>query len=307
MSILGENIQTSPISKSLLEKIPIMIAHNFNLYECKIIGTDVVLACQTGEDALTPAQVNKMMNVLEQKTGNIAIYVTNSVASYNVSRLTANRVNFIIPHKQMFLPSLLINLKKERATGSDLKEQIPPFAQLLLLYHIQVEALDGWGTSKLIGRFGISYATANRALRWLADKALIKLDGAKSKQIYFPDSKKGIWEAALPFLRSPVEKVWHTDEIIDSMIGGINALSFYTMLNEEVNNTFVIYKDEWNTLNIDADKDFGTNRIEIWKYDPHPLSKGNTVDKLSLYLSLRENEDERVQIELDNLINEIQW
>lgn len=307
MSILGTNIQTSPIRKQLLEKIPIMIAQNFDLHEGSIFGTDVVLACQTGENVFTPAQVKKMMAVLEQKTGHIAIYVTDRIASYNVTRLIASRVNFIIPQKQMFLPSLLIDLKKERAIGTDLKERIPPFAQLLLLYHIQVEALDGWGASKLTDRFDVSYATTNRALRWLADKALIKLGEAKSKQIYFSYTRREIWEAALPFLRSPVEKVLYTDENIDAMLGGINALSVYTMINEESSQTFVIYKNEWKALKVNADKEFGIKRIEIWRYDPHLLSVEKTVDKLSLYLSLRDNEDERVQIELDNLINEIQW
>ena len=31
------------------------------------------------------------------------------------------------------------------------------------------------------------------------------------------------------------------------------------------------------------------------------------VDKLSLYLSLKNNDDERIQIELENLINDIKW
>jgi hypothetical protein len=54
-------------------------------------------------------------------------------------------------------------------------------------------------------------------------------------------------------------------------------------------------------------KEYGTNVVEVWRYDPRLLSKTETVDKLSLYLSLKDNEDERVQIELENLMNEIQW
>lgn len=54
-----------------------------------------------------------------------------------------------------------------------------------------------------------------------------------------------------------------------------------------------------------TDKEYGTCRIEVWKYDPKLLTHTGTVDKLSLFLSLKDNEDERVKIELDNLINDM--
>jgi len=60
-------------------------------------------------------------------------------------------------------------------------------------------------------------------------------------------------------------------------------------------------------MSIPINKEYGLFRIEIWKYDPKLLSHTGTVDKLSLYLSLKDNDDERVQIELDNLLNDIQW
>ena len=47
--------------------------------------------------------------------------------------------------------------------------------------------------------------------------------------------------------------------------------------------------------------------IEVWKYDPALLSETGVVDKLSLYLLLKDYEDERVQIELDNMIKDIAW
>ena len=45
-------------------------------------------------------------------------------------------------------------------------------------------------------------------------------------------------------------------------------------------------------------KQFGENEIQVWKHNPKMLSTEGVVDKLSLYLSLKDNEDERIQIEL---------
>ena len=54
-------------------------------------------------------------------------------------------------------------------------------------------------------------------------------------------------------------------------------------------------------------KQHGDYRIEIWKYNPALLSKGEQVDRLSLYLSLKDSDDERVQKECDTLIDEMKW
>jgi hypothetical protein len=47
--------------------------------------------------------------------------------------------------------------------------------------------------------------------------------------------------------------------------------------------------------------------VEVWKYPPAVLSSGGVVDRLSLYLSLRETEDERVEAALDKMIGEVAW
>ncbi len=75
------------------------------------------------------------------------------------------------------------------------------------------------------------------------------------------------------------------------------------MINPESRACYAVTKAALKTLCTRINTKFGNNIVEIWKYSPHLLSNTNTVDKLSLYLSLKETEDERVQIELDNLLN----
>ena len=48
-------------------------------------------------------------------------------------------------------------------------------------------------------------------------------------------------------------------------------------------------------------------RIETWKYAPALLSDGNAVDPLSLYLSLKDSPDERVQSELADMMENVPW
>ena len=86
-----------------------------------------------------------------------------------------------------------------------------------------------------------------------------------------------------------------------------SALAFYTMLNVESRQSWAVTKKELKTLAIVTDKQFGENEIQVWKYNPKILSTEGVVDKLSLYLSLKDNEDERIQIELERLISEISF
>ena len=109
-------------------------------------------------------------------------------------------------------------------------------------------------------------------------------------------------------LVSPIERLCYTDAILEEQqISGVNALASYTMLNEESRQCWAVTKKELKTLAIVTDKQFGENEIQVWKYNPKKLSTEGVVDKLSLYLSLKDNEDERIQIELERLINEMSW
>jgi len=47
--------------------------------------------------------------------------------------------------------------------------------------------------------------------------------------------------------------------------------------------------------------------LETWSYDPRQLSAGPAVDRLSLYLSLEDRRDERVEQAADMLLEDMKW
>lgn len=308
LSVLDEKVILIPLEKRISDTIPIAITQSFNLYKGELLGHTVVFALTHDGNEFSPALLKRTFNLIEKKCECPVILVADIIASYNVGRLTAQRSNFIVPMKQMFIPALLIDLKKTKEIGKDIKETIPSIAQCLLLYHLEIKSIDRCEAKDLMEVFQVSYATINRSLRWLSEKGLISLEGKKTKEIRLTYNGKELWEKVLPFLVSPVDKIVFSDFIPEkSLKCGINALSEYTMINKEYMDMFAIGKADIKQSDIPIDKEYGTYRIEVWKYDPKLLSNTDTVDRLSLYLSLKDNEDERVQIELDNLINEIKW
>lgn len=305
---LDYKTEVRAFDKKQLDDIPTAIGASFKFYNAHLLNTPVTFAfCKKSSD-ISPAQLQKQMQIIERRLNTTVIAILDDVASYNLQRLVAQRVNFIVPQKQMFIPSLLLNLKKARNTGEDIKTQMTPIAQCIVLYHLQISSLAGMDLKGLMSVFGISYSTANRAVRWLKSQNIISTTGAKEKKISIDIDKKALWTKALPFFTNPIEKVLRTDATIPELMkSGVNALSSYSMINEEDREHYATCKEVLKSLDIEVDKNYGENVIEIWRYNPGILSKSGVVDRLSLYLSLKDNEDERIQIELDNMINEIKW
>ncbi|RKW60508.1 MAG: hypothetical protein D8H98_06910 [Prevotella sp.] len=294
-----------PMKKSLLDVLPMSVSEDFELYEGSILDHHVVLACIDDAGFMAPLQLYKKISLLEQKLNALVILVAEKVVSYKVTRLTKYRINFIIPYKQLFLPSLLMSFRKE--TANELPEHITPITQMLILYHLEVEAIQGMDTHSLADRLRVSYSSMNRAVRWLYERGLITLTNEKVKLIEVSETKKDLWEKVLPLLENPIEEIVFTDSNLNASQAGINALSEYTMINREQHECYALTRAELNSLQVPTDKRFGNNVIQIWRYSPSLLSGTNTVDKLSLYLSLKDSDDERIQIELDNLIKEMPW
>lgn len=307
-SVLDVNISLYPLEKNLSDGIPIAITQGFKLYEGNLLGHDIVFAMTDDGNTLSPAQQKKIFGIVESKCGCPVVLVAENVASYNVRRLIAQRSNFIIPPKQMFIPSLLIDLKKTKTIGADIKGVIPSIAQCMLLYNLEIKSIDGCGAKDLMEIFQVSYATINRSLRWLSENGLVSLNGMKTKEMRLVCHGRELWEKALPLLVSPIDKTVFSDMIPSKGLEcGINALSEYTMINKDYVNMVATDKTGIRQSGIITDKEYGACRIEVWKYAPELLSHTGIVDKLSLYLSLKDNEDERVQIELDTLINDMKW
>jgi hypothetical protein len=165
-----------------------------------------------------------------------------------------------------------------------------------------VECLEGKTLSEISSSIPQSYVTVSRAITALEEVGLGFSDRfGKIKVFHFKFIGKELWEKAQPYLVSPVLTVRYFDAFDGSgIIGGINALAHYSHLNPEEMQTLVLDR---NLVPGDNSLEDGRYRIEVWKYPP--IGGGPWVDKLSLALSLQENKDERVQKEIELMINAI--
>jgi predicted transcriptional regulator len=308
-TMTDQKVKLTSLGDDIRRLFPLTITSEFNFYCTEIFQHKILLCFSNDKVDITPAKLSKQKELIASKIEMIPIFVFKKIVSYNLQRLVKQRINFIIPQKQMFIPDLIIALKVQKDSDVQSDFTIPPLAQCIVLYKLENSNMDNsLKIQNIAESFNVSYATAGRALRWLSANKIINGGDGKEKNYFFADSGRSLWEKVLPLLTNPIERTIHTDDTINNaLLSGINALSEYTMINGDAN---ICYAINWNilkSLDIHTDKTYGDNTIEIWRYNPKVLSKGNLVDKLSLYLSLRDSADERIQIELENMINDFQW
>ncbi len=98
-----------------------------------------------------------------------------------------------------------------------------------------------------------------------------------------------------------------------ALLAGMSALSQRSLLEDDRLPTYAVSKKSLpalldNRLFREAHgSEEATFTLEAWHYDPFVLSQHTTVDPLSLYLSLRDSPDERVQQQLETLLEGVSW
>ncbi|GAI77430.1 unnamed protein product, partial [marine sediment metagenome] len=155
------------------------------------------------------------------------VLILPGMKAYNRNRLIQKHINFIIENKQIFIPSLMIDLK-EYLTKPKQKSILQPAAQCMILYHLQKQKLNYLNYKQLARLLQYRYLTISRAVENLNTLGICRVDGTKLKKIVFDLDKKELWEKALPFMNTPVKKkVYINDTLPDEIIFKTNINAFY--------------------------------------------------------------------------------
>lgn len=195
------------------------------------------------------------------------------------------------------------------------REKLSPAAQCLLLFHLQVENLDEMQLKIIAKKIRYSAMTVSRAAKELMQFSLCNIIGTKDKALYFVLTKKELWNKAVAVAINPVRLKIFVNQLPSSvqvLYAGETAMEHYTHLSAGKRKTIAISKENYLMLKkkkllIDANPYDGNYLLEVWNYNPELLSKGKYIDELSLYLSIKNSNDERTQIELEHLVNKIKW
>jgi len=299
-------------------RLPLFLRHVYAIFRASFFGRYHRLAVVKQREHFTPGEIEDQANVLERHLGGPVTFVFGGLASFERNRLLKRGVSFIVPHRQMFL-SPGIDLREVHSPAKSREPEAPLSmpAQLMILYHLETPergdvdfSLYAWA-----GALGYSKMSISRAHRELVDAGLAESDRpGRSVVLRFKGERRALWEQALPLLRSPVIR---TENRYKSGVGppsalnaGLTALSHYSDLAEGSHQTWATLRSGLSSSSeVVPSPDEDTIALERWWYPPQVLAKEDPrrVDRLSLYLSLRHDADERIQAALRQLLEGVRW
>lgn len=325
---LGSNAIETPIQNKDLGNLPMYISQAYKLYDATIFNKEIVLVELKNEEELSILQADKHLQLLKNTLNKILVLVLDNIVSYNRKRLIEKGINFIVPGKQLFLPDLLINLSENysQPKTTQKKKNLMPSSQFLLLYHI-IHSNNNWNIEEhsfkeIAKKLDYTPMAITNAVEDLVQNELIEVSGEKEKYIKFKFEGKQLWHRAAEqrLLISPVLKTVYVDELPNNVAilkANASALPEYTNLNPSKQNYYAIEKSSFYFLQknnglVNANNREGKYALEVWKYNPITLANEmshhrEVVDPLSLYLSLKDSYDERVEMGLEQIIEKQQW
>ncbi|WDL66303.1 MarR family transcriptional regulator [Xanthomonas campestris pv. campestris] len=304
--------------------LPYHLADAFELVTLEIAGQPVLLAIDQGAER-SPAEIEQLMRKLDEMVETTAVYVTEILNSYDRKRLIERRVSFLVPRKQLYLPGLGMDLREHFGKPIE-RNQLSPSAQAMLIAILQHPSWTVELTATEVAeKLDYTPMTASRAARELAAAGLAELEKAPKGQIIALNRPpRDTWELALPHMRSPVQRVVYAKMFAypppaglgDVVCAGMSALARRTMLAKDGLEVFACSRESWNGWKkwgqVMPQRDEGADEVQIWSYPPTLKNgwpgqerKSTAVDPLSLYLSLRKSEDPRVQLALDELMEQV--
>lgn len=305
--------------------LPYFLQDNYVYYLAKIYGLELLLMVEAGDEEYSPAAIQKHMKQVKDRWQGEVAYVREQVSSFERKRLVEAGIPFIVPGNQLYLPMLALDLR-EYFRRPKLKniQLFSPATQVLAIYLIYNSPdsvlADRRTPTEMAKILGYSKMTMSRGFKEIESA----LDAVNPDDKYgvvrkYDIPKREFWQQLQPYWRNPIKRrnylFKHNRADKVGLKGGLTALANYSMLAEPKRDVYSVGQNEWKILQQNRDVMFldrpapDAVEMEIWAYQPELLAsygKKGTVDPLSLYLSLKENSDERIEMALEELLGAIQ-
>ncbi|MEE8058553.1 MAG: hypothetical protein V3T17_12060 [Pseudomonadales bacterium] len=285
--------------------------------------TCLLMLDRSDEQTDKAAVLKKHLKAIGQYFPGPVIYVVESTTSFNRKRLVGQRIAFIVPGKQLYLPFAATDLRDHFTATNRLpakeSKQLGAVAQQIVLLQLYQRWDEDIPAQQIAAQLAVSKMTVSRAYTQLTACGLantVAID--RQKQLRFTHHGPQLWEQALPYLRNPIKKqLWIDRQDYEenlyrlSIEAGETALSALGMMMTPKHRAIAVNAKDWPGLKKlmhikELPHDFGESvAVELWRYDPALLSEHGAVDRLSLYLSLDKKQDDRLDIAKDELLEEV--
>lgn len=297
--------------------LPNYIVYGRNFYRLETEGIPFIVVEIGAEDKADIRSLKSQVKKIADRSGCTVVLCFHVVKKVQIEALIRNNLPFIVPNEQVYMPflgiALSLNQKKEDEKA---QHKFKPSAQMLFLLLLYSEE-----NCKLLKKdaaeiLGLTRTSITRASQQLKELGLINEERNGQEVIISPvEQGYQYYMRAKEYLTSPVQRkaFFNADvNLKNCMIAGETALSEYSLLNAPRIVSYACDKKQAEPFQQDEidsqwQSDGDLVQIEFWKYSPKLFAKDGIVDPVSLACSFFGNQDERIENEVEMMLEEYSW
>ena len=301
--------------------LPGYLTQRYEPHLVTLAGQVWLIAFLRQPDAPPPLQLLKQLEQLAARLDPPVAgtcLVAEHLPPYLRNRLVELGQPFVVPGRQLFWPAVgsAETVQRPQRLRPKPVEALGPVAQQLLIALLLRRLLPPVNITTAAEALGVTPASVSQAVKALEASELVhsQLEG---RERIFALAHNGdvAWHRAQPLLRTPVRqrvRIRDADLPPDAGIrAGDSAMAALTDLAEPAEPVYAMASRYWpKRMGAPAaipTPDTGTCVVELWRYPPEATALHGCADPLSLYLSLRDDKDERLQLALQELMEQIEW
>lgn len=315
----GSQLGLVPIAPTML---PHFVLDRYSLWQGQLQGQTVVIMAlrelpPTGSGVAS--QYLKHRDIVRRQLSTSVVLLLLDRASGPFRRqMMERKIGFLVPGAQIYVPEAFLDLR-ERTPALIIasSDSIRPTTQHLVIAHLHGQPLEDRNLTELAAKLRVSVMSLSRTLDELEAMQLAKAyHVGRQRRLQMLLGGRELWDKVQDRLQSPLRKIRVVATAHGANIGplaGESALAHYTMIGEPKGEARAILGASWKRIEAEyalkPASPFDDDRVEVqtWTYDPVSLAEDGFVDRLSLYLSVRNATDERVAQAADELLETFPW
>ncbi len=301
--VLGLNVSRKPWD--YLQKMPYYIQDRF-LIEKIALGNIAALFLYPKTELDHMAALQKHISKIQRIEHLPVVIVLPSISRYRRDAFVEAKIPFVVPEKQLYLPFIGTYMQERLDSENEKLEKFQPATQVLFFYYLY-QGNKNMYISAAVKDLGYSAMTISRAAKQLIQtECFTESKNGVQKILTGTVQGRELFDCVRPALINPVRRrtsVKKADLNDAYILAGDSAVANQTMLNDSIFSCYAVAGKQ-KLAELPYALDVNTDvMVELWKYDPALLSKNGIVDPLSLAMSFEDEEDERVQEAIEELLD----
>ena len=294
--------------------IAILLHRNFyhiNIGPVSIIGIE-----PRKDESFSVSAYKKHLSEYQEKLGAPCAYILINPSQEQLSSFIKNQIPFISDVNQIYLPfmGVCLSAPKTQKPAADTDKMMPATQEVFLYlfygnkkYYLKSEIADFLKISRT------SLTRASEQL--IAMNLVVQTKVGKEYRMELTEKGSPLYKKAEPYLINPVwdEFCVDSEKLRDNgLMAGESALSKCSMMNPPKIPQVALYKDDEITRNLRAvdvrwEECEHPVKVQLWKYPPEIFAKEGRVDTVSMLCTLKAINDERIEGEIEEIIEEGRW